>query len=86
MNMLSDYLPDKQAIDLLRKAARRGDGASAYNMAITHLNRGDLTAYRHALAQAAKSNEDAAVELRQFKTRFTHSVMKRFRRLAPDRD
>ncbi len=86
INLLSDYVSEPEAIRMLRRAARRGDAASAYNLAITHRNRGDMLGYRTALAGAAKLDPDAAVELRRFKTRFPEAVMRRFRRLAPDRD
>jgi len=83
--VLSDYVSDAEAIRMLRREARRGDGTAAYNLAITHRNRGDMASYRRALAFAAKLDGDAASELRQFKTRFPYEVMRRFRRLAPDR-
>jgi hypothetical protein len=85
MNLLSDYISDAEALALLRRAARRGDPTAAYNLAITHRNRGDMGRYRLALAQAARLDSDAAVELRGFKTRFPHTIMRRWRRLAPER-
>jgi hypothetical protein len=45
-----------------------------------------MVAYRAALARAAKLDPDAAIELRGFKTRFPHEVMRRFGRLSRDRD
>jgi len=86
MNILGDYVSDAQAIQLLRRAARRGDAASAYNLAITYRNKGDMAGYRAALARGAKLDPDAADELRRFKTRFPHEVMRRFQRLERDRD
>ena len=83
ITVLSDYLPEHDAIELLRKHARRGDPVSIYNLAITHRNRGDLHNYRTTLARAAKADPEAAIELRQFKTRFPEQVMRRFGRLAP---
>ena len=83
VNLISDYVPEKTALALLRRAARAGDPASAYNLAITHRNRGDLRAYRQALARAARLDPDSAAELRRFKTRFPETVMRRFRRLEP---
>jgi hypothetical protein len=81
--VLTDFVPDADAIRLLRAAARRGDATSAYNLAITYRNRGDLFGYRTALARAARLDPDAALELRRFKTRFPETIMRRFRRLEP---
>ena len=86
VTVLSDYVGDKEAVALLRKAARSGDATSAYNLAITHRNRGDMLRYRFALQHAAQFDPDAANELRSFKTRFAESVMGKFRRLGPDRE
>jgi TPR repeat protein len=86
INVLSDYLADAQAIRLLRRSARAGDMISIYNLAITHRNRGDLLNYRLTLSRAARLDPDYAAELRQFKTRFPAAVMRRHRRLAPNRD
>ncbi|HYD36663.1 MAG TPA: hypothetical protein VEA60_03560, partial [Allosphingosinicella sp.] len=85
VNLLSDYVPEKAALALLRRAARRGDRVSAYNLAITHRNRGDMLNYRRAMARAARLDRDAEAELRRFKTRFPETVMRRFRRLEPAR-
>src|SRR6476469_350950 len=65
LTILSDYVSDAEAIQLLRKAARRGDALSAYNLAITHRNRGDMFGYRTALAYAAKFDREADQELRR---------------------
>ena len=86
VSVLSDYVSEAEAIRLLRRAAHRGDPISAYNLAISHRNRGDMLNYRIALGRAAKLDPDAATELRRFKTRFPEEVMRRFRRIAPDRD
>ncbi len=86
ISVLSDCVSDAEAIRLLRSAARRGDPIAAYNLAITHRNRGDMLNYRQALRRAAKLDPDAATELRRFKTRFSSKVMRQFRRIAPDRD
>ena len=86
LNVLSDYVPKAVAIRLLRSAARRGHAASAYNLAITYLNGGDMGRYRAALARAAKLDPDAREELRSFKTHFPHEVMRIHRRLEPDQD
>jgi hypothetical protein len=83
ITILTDFIPDADAIRLLRAAARRGDAASAYNLAITYRNRGNMFGYRTALARAARVDPDAALELRRFKTRFPEKVMRRFRRLEP---
>lgn len=85
INVLSDYVPEAEAMRLLRAEARRGDATSAYNLAITRRNRGDMLGYRTALAHAARLDADAASELRRFRTRFPEKVMRRFGRLAPDR-
>ncbi|TFI57553.1 hypothetical protein E2493_14370 [Sphingomonas parva] len=84
-NLLSDYVSKEEAVRLLRSAARRGDALSAYNLAITYRNGGDMRRYRTALAYAARLDPDARAELRSFKTRFPHEVMRTFHRLAPDR-
>ncbi|HMC91350.1 MAG TPA: hypothetical protein VKI45_02715 [Allosphingosinicella sp.] len=86
ITVLSDFVSEAEAIRLLRQAARGGDATSAYNLAITHRNRGDMLGYRTALARAASLDEEAAAELRRFKTRFPEEVMRGFGRLAPARD
>jgi len=86
VSVLSDYVSEPEAVRLLRKAAQRGDAISAYNLAIAHRNRGKMHGYRSALAKAAKSDGDADDELRCFKTRFRGEIMRRFGRLAPDRN
>jgi hypothetical protein len=86
VDVLSDFLSDAEAIRFLRLHARRGDRSSAYNLAITHRNCGDMLNYRLSLARAAKLDANAAMELRRFKTLFPEAVMRRFRRLAPERD
>jgi hypothetical protein len=83
ITVLTDFVPHTDAIRMPRAAARCGDAASAYNLAIIHRNRGDLLAYRTALARAARLDPDAALELRRFKTRFPERGMRRFRRLEP---
>jgi TPR repeat protein len=85
VSILSDYLSDAEAIKILRKVARRGDAVSAYNLAVTYRNRGDLLNYRHALSRAARLDEDAAEELRGFKLRFPQEAMRRFHRSAPEK-
>lgn len=72
---------------MLRRAAHRGDTVSAYNLAITHLNIGDMTAYRLQLARAARLDYtgDGESGLRRFLTRFPQPVMRRFGRLSPPR-
>jgi hypothetical protein len=86
MNLLSDHVTDAEALRMLRRGARLGDDMAADNLAITHLNRGDLLHYRLSLARAARHDEDSACELRRFKRRFPHSMMARFRMLEPDPD
>jgi hypothetical protein len=70
MSVLSDFVSEAEAISLLTAAARRGDPLSAYNLAITHRNRGDMLRYRTELARAARLDPDAALELRRFETSF----------------
>jgi TPR repeat protein len=84
-NLLSDYVAKGEAVRLLRSAARRGDATSAYNLAITYRNSGDMGRYRTALTYAARLDPDAHAELRSFKTRFPNEVMRTFHRLAADR-
>src|SRR3954465_9387460 len=43
------------------------DAGSAYNLAITYRNGGDLLNYRRALAHAARGDVEAAEELRRFR-------------------
>ena len=86
VTVLSDFVSDSEAVTLLRKSARKGDATSAYNLAITHRNRGDMLGYRIALSHAARLDPDAADELGRFKTRFPEKVMRKFGRLAPDRE
>jgi hypothetical protein len=83
MSVLSDHVRDSEALRLLREGARGGDAICAYNLAISHRNRGDLAAYRAALARAARLDPDAAAQKRRFRTRFSSTVMRRLRRLAP---
>jgi hypothetical protein len=87
VNAISDYASDRQSLAILRRAARRGDPVSAYNLAITYRNRGDMTGYRLALARAARldATGESASELRQFRTRFPEPVMRRYGRLASSR-
>jgi hypothetical protein len=85
VTILSDYVSEAEGIRLLRAAARQGDATSAYNLAITHRNRGDMLRYRTELGRAARRDPYAALELRRFKTRFPEEVMRRCGRLAPDR-
>jgi hypothetical protein len=84
VTVLSDYVSDSEAVVLLRKSARKGDATSAYNLAITHRNRGDMLGYRIALKHAARLDTDAADEVRRFKTRFPQKLMGKLGRLAPD--
>jgi hypothetical protein len=86
MSVLSDFVPNVEALRLLRRAALGGDAIAAYNCAIVHRNRGDLRQYRLALARAARLDPDSAAELRRFKTRFPHTIMRRLRRLEPARN
>jgi len=86
LTVLSDYVSDSEAVALLRKSARKGDATSAYNLAITHRNRGDMLGYRIALHRAARLDPGAADELRRFRTRFPEKVMGKFGRLAPERE
>ena len=85
VTVLSDYVADGEALKILNRSARQREAASAYNLAITHRNRGDMYNYRRALSYAAKLDPEAAEELRRFKLRFPEAVMRKFGRLAPDR-
>jgi hypothetical protein len=86
MNHLADRLAPRPALAIYRRAAALGDQTAAYNLAIEHRHRGDMTGYRHWLARAARSDPDARDELKAFRTRFPHTIMKRYRRFAPERD
>ncbi|HWK36497.1 hypothetical protein [Sphingomonas sp.] len=83
ITVLTDYVPERKAIRLLRRSARNGDPVSAYNLAITHRNLGDMLNYRLALAHAARLDESAAEELRKFQTRFPEEIMRQHGRKAP---
>jgi hypothetical protein len=82
LSHLSDFVADALVLPLLRRGAASGDPTSAYNLAIELRNRGRLGAYRHALARAARIDEDAREELEQFRTRFPHAIMRRQHRLS----
>jgi hypothetical protein len=83
--MLANYENEQRAFALQRRAAATGDAISLYNLAMTHLNRGDLMHYRHWLARAARVDPSARDELREFRTRYPHEAMRRLRRLCPAR-
>ncbi|MFC3714412.1 hypothetical protein ACFOMD_17725 [Sphingoaurantiacus capsulatus] len=85
MNALVDFLPPRAALRLQRRAAAKGDEIGLYNLAIEHRNRGSLSRYRHWLARAARVSPEARHELRQFRVRFPHTCMKRWRRFAEER-
>ncbi len=74
------------ALRWYRKAMMQGGQNAIYNLAIAYRNWGDLTGYRHWLARAAQRDPEAKAELKRFKTRFPHEVMKRWHRYAPERD
>ena len=84
-NTLSDFLGSRDALALLRRAAAQGDDTARYNIAIECRNRGDLRHYRYWLSRAARFDPDARSELRQFRRRFPHTIMKQFRMFAPER-
>jgi len=68
----------------VRKAAARKDVSVArYNLAIDRRNRGDLAGYRYWLAR--DPDPDSRDELKAFKTRFPHAIMRRWRRFARER-
>jgi hypothetical protein len=86
MNALADYVHPDRVLALHRRASAQGDDTATYNLAIEHRNRGDMKGYRYWLARAARSDPDAREELKAFRIRFPHSIMKQYRRFAPDRD
>lgn len=69
----------------LRQAAR-AEPAALYNLAVEWRNRGCMAGYRHWLSRAAAAgDEDARAEFKRFETRFPYGVMRKWRRLKPDR-
>ena len=68
-----------------RQAIARGHPAAMYNLAINCRNLGDLGGYRFWLARAAQIDPESRPELKQFRIRFPHSVMRRWRRYAAER-
>lgn len=70
---------------LLRQMAAKDEPLARYNLAIEHLNRGDIKSYRYWLARVGPDDPDAAAELKRFEIRFEHEPMRRWRRLRPKR-
>ena len=68
-----------------RRAIARGSHLALYNLAISYRNQGNLAGYRIWLAKAARFDADFRLELRQFRTRFPHAVMRRWRRYKKER-
>lgn len=85
ITVLGDHVSEDRALKLLRTMVRSNEAASVYNLAITYRNRGDMLGYRSTLALAARLDDDAAAELRSFRTRFPEKVMGRFGRLSSRR-
>lgn len=69
--------------NLTRLSALRGDPYGAYNLAMSHLNDGDMRLYRRWLTIAAKVDPEARAELRAFHMRHPHTAMRRLKRLSP---
>jgi TPR repeat protein len=74
-----------QALFWYRQAIKQGHPAAMYNLAITYLNWGDMAGYRHWLSRAAAINPDDRDELKRFRTRFPHDIMRRWHRYTQER-
>ena len=73
------YRP-RQGLAWYRRAIRSGNSAAMYNMAITCRNSNKLGGYRYWLARSARIDTRDVVELKQFRTRFSHAIMRRWHR------
>ena len=73
------------AAGLYRRAWRNEVARGAYNLAISFLNRGDLSGYRHWLRRAGRAgNAAAARQAKRFELRLPHTAAKRVRRWRPE--
>lgn len=69
------------AAGLYRRAARKGDGRSALNAAMSCFNRNDMTGYRRWLRLATKAGSvEARQQLRAFEIRLPHGDARKIRR------
>lgn len=73
------YRP-KHGVAWYRRAIANGNSAAMYNLAITYRNRNNLGGYRYWLARSARIDQRDLVELKQFRTRFSHRIMRRWGR------
>ncbi len=74
------FLADRWA---RRAAARAEPSVARYNLAIDRRNRGDMAGYRYWLAR--DPDPSSREELKAFKTRFPHTVMRRWHRYVRER-
>ena len=74
-----------KALFWYRQAIKQGHPAAMYNLAISYRNWGNRAGYRHWLRRAAAINPDENDELKRFRTRFPHDIMRRWHRYAQER-
>jgi TPR repeat protein len=79
-----EYCPQR-ALLWYRRAILRGHPTAMYNLAITYRNWGDMARYRYWLARSARYDAEVRAELKAFRSRFPHEVMRRWRRYAKER-
>ena len=82
-----DELPKSRilAAHWLRRAAARCHATALHNIAVTHRNSGAMGKYRYWLARAARIDPADREELKQFRIRFPHTIMRRRHRYARER-
>jgi hypothetical protein len=83
--VLADYESRQRSLALHHRAAATGDAAAMYNLAIEYRNRGDLREYRRHLGFASRVDDEARSEMKAFRRRFPHTIMKQFGMFAPER-
>jgi TPR repeat protein len=72
------------AVAWYQRAIRQGHPTAMYNLAITYRNWGDMAKYRYWLARAARLDLECRDELKAFRTRFPHEIMRRWHRYAQE--
>lgn len=82
-----DELPKNRVLAKrwLLRAAARGHSSARYNLAMTYRNAGRMGGYRYWLVRAAQIDPTESEELKKFRTRFPHPVMRRWHRFASER-
>jgi TPR repeat protein len=74
-----------RALFWYRLAILKGHPTAMYCLAITYRNWGNMAGYRCWLARAARIDPSERAELKQFRIRFPHTIMRRWRRYAAER-